>query len=194
MKLILASQSPRRVELLGRITTDFVAIPAQGEEQVSPGTPPRETAGLLALQKAQEVAAEHPGALVIGSDTVVDFNGHRLGKPRDRQDARQMLQCLSGASHWVHTGCALVQGERVERFVSSTQVTFYPLTPEEIDAYLDTGEPFDKAGAYGIQGQGALLVKEIQGDYYTVVGFPLAQVARILRQWGKISKEKNSKI
>ena len=185
MELILASQSPRRIELLGRIAAHFMVEPAKGEEAVPTGTPPKETARLLALQKAQEVSKGHPQALVIGSDTVVDLDGIQLGKPKDREHAFQMLQNLSGHSHWVHTGVALVQGERVESFVSSAQVTFYPLSTQEINDYLDTGEPFDKAGAYGIQGQGALLVESICGDYYTIVGFPLAQVARHLREWKK---------
>lgn len=183
MALILASQSPRRRELLQWIRRDFIVRPPQFEESAVTEANPQALAERLAAGKAHAVLAE-PGDTVIGCDTVVVFRGEVFGKPAGRADARRMLLALSGQTHEVLSGVCVRSpaGERV--FSCCTQVTFYPLSPEEVEAYLDTGEPFDKAGAYGIQGYGALLVKGIAGDYSNVVGLPIAPLSRVLRELG----------
>ena len=166
MEWILASGSPRRRELLGRIIPDFSVQVSQVEEQRDPAWTVQELPKRLALQKALDVSSRNRSALVIGADTIVSLDGMVLGKPRDEEDAMDMLRALSGRTHLVYTG------------VQCTEVDFYPLTEEQIQRYLATGEPFDKAGAYGIQGKGGLFVKGIRGDYFNVVGFPLARAAQ----------------
>ncbi len=184
MELILASGSPRRRELLSVITTDFTVAASDADETLAPGTPPHRAVEELALRKAEAVRALHPQAAVIGSDTVVALGDRILGKPRDKGEAEEMLRDLSGQEHTVFTGVAILApgGQRV--FHCATRVAFYPLTREEIAWYAATGEPMDKAGAYGIQGQGSLLVRGIQGDYFNVMGFPVAEVWRALREMG----------
>lgn len=186
--LYLASASPRRKELLTLAGYSFTVLPAHADETPPPGLSPRETAGLLARRKAEAVRAlpefsarQKPGDVILAADTVVDLDGTILGKPRDREDARRILLSLSGRQHSVHTGFCVLAGKKRMCGVESTEVEFYPLTMEEIETYLDTGEPVDKAGAYGIQGRGALFVRRICGDYYTVVGLPIARIDRILR-------------
>lgn len=181
MSLILASGSPRRRELLGLITKDFTVRVSDVEEVVEPGLPPAETVRRLAALKGRAVAAAYPQDTVIAADTVVAIDGEILGKPHDDADAAAMLRTLSGRVHHVYTGVFLSRRGREICFSACTEVEFYPLTDEEIAAYVATGEPSDKAGAYGIQGFGALLVKGIVGDYYNVVGFPVAAVSRALR-------------
>lgn len=151
---------------------------------------PIELARSHAQGKALDVAARHPGALTVGADTVVDLDGAALGKPRDLDHARTMLRALSGRTHRVHTAFAVVAPppwgwglEPIER-VSSTEVAFYSLTDGEIDEYLASGDSMDKAGAYGIQGRGATLVERIDGDFYTVMGFPLGMFVRTLAGYG----------
>ena len=180
MRLILASASPRRAELLRYITEDFEVIPSGEEETVAEGLPCQQLVAELARIKACSVLARYPDAVVIGSDTVVAIDGRVLGKPKDREDAFAMLQALSGRTHTVYTGVCLASKDRLEQFTSATHVTFFPLKKEEILHYLDTGEPFDKAGAYGIQGQGALFCSGIEGDFYTVMGLPVALTAKKL--------------
>ena len=181
MNLILASQSPRRIELMRLITPDFQIRPSQFDESSIHETDPDQLCAALARGKAEAIAAPESDC-VIGADTIVARNGHIFGKPRDRQDAREMLRSLSGGAHQVITGvCILFRGERRE-FQSHTNVYFYPLSDGQIEAYLDTGEPFDKAGAYGIQGKGGLFVERIEGDYNNVVGFPAARVYQTLQQ------------
>lgn len=184
MKLILASASPRRQELLQKITPDFLVCPSGAEETVPADIPPEAVAAYLSECKASEVAERFPEAAVIGCDTVVISGSAILGKPRDRADAARMLRLLSGNTHTVITGTTIIAGGRTETFSSVTEVTFYPLSDAEIEAYLDTGEPFDKAGAYGIQGKGSLLISGIHGDYFTVVGLPVARLARTLKEMG----------
>ena len=181
--LILASKSPRRKELLMKLGIPFTCEPAVSEEQVPEGTPVRDTAELLSRQKAAEVYEKHAGeeVTVIGSDTVVIIDDEILGKPHTEEEAARMLRKLSGRTHTVSTGVTILGKDRTESFTSETAVTFYDLSEEEIQRYIKTGEPMDKAGAYGIQGYGALLVKEIKGDYSTVVGFPIAEIYRRLR-------------
>ena len=182
-KLILASQSPRRQELIANITEDFEVKASQAEEILPEGTSPEDAPVLLAALKARAVAAEYPDRLVVGADTVVILDGEVLGKPRDKADAERMLRLLSGRVHKVVTGCCLIKGDRERSLSQSTMVEFYPLSDSEINGYIATGEPFDKAGAYGIQGKGMLLVKGIEGDYFNVMGLPVALLQREIKEF-----------
>ena len=185
MKIILASQSPRRRELLERMgVTEFEVRPAQGEERVDPNLTPAQLVEQLSVQKAREIAAQEPEALVIAADTVVAVDDKVLGKPADRQDAVEMLTQLSGRSHRVYTGVTVCRGAEERTEHEATEVVFCSLTPEQIQAYVDTLEPMDKAGSYGIQGRGCVLVEGIRGDYYNVVGLPVCRLAQMLRQFG----------
>ncbi len=188
-RLILASKSPRRKELMQKFAAEFSCEPARGEEIIPAGTPVTDTARVLSAQKAKEVYDRHKGedVTVIGSDTVVVCDGKIYGKPKDEEDAKRMLRELSGKTHQVLTGVTILSKDLEESFTSATDVTFFPLSDAQIDAYVATGEPMDKAGAYGIQGLGALLVKKINGDYYTVVGFPVGEIAALLVKNGVIS-------
>lgn len=191
-KLILASASPRRRELLAQVGADFVVLPAQGEEIITKEQP-QEVVMELALQKAMEVAygiaAEEPEeCLVLGADTVVVCDGDILGKPGDEAEAVEMLKRLRGRVHQVFTGVALIdvtrEGQRVTQFYQETQVEMFPVSDAEILDYVKSGEPMDKAGAYGIQGRGILLVREIRGDYSNVVGLPVAELYQKLKELG----------
>ena len=182
MSLILASASPRRRELLSLITPDFKVIPANCEEAADTTLSPQLLVQQLADQKAAEVAASHPNDAVIGADTLVFCGSEIMGKPAHRTDAKRMLTLLSGNTHTVITAVAIAQGGKVTKvFAEETKVEFFPLTEEEITAYIATGEPMDKAGAYGIQEKGALLVKGIAGDYYNVMGLPVGRLYRELK-------------
>ena len=180
MKLILASQSPRRVELLKQIYPDFLIKPACGPEIIPENAAPWEVVQQLAKGKAEEIAAQYPQDLVIGADTVVAVEQQILGKPKNHEQCVEMLRLLSGRCHQVYTGVALALCGKTETFYDVTQVEFYPLREEEIQWYASLDEPYDKAGGYGIQGKGSLLVKGIQGDYFNVMGFPVAVAARKL--------------
>ncbi len=188
MQLILASKSPRRVELLKQICPDFLVEPACGEEVIPAGATPSETVMALATAKAREVAAHHPDDLVIGSDTIVAIDGKILGKPRDHAHCVEMISSLSGRNHQVYTGVSIAQGDRCEAFYDVTEVEFYPLSEEEILWYASLDEPYDKAGSYGIQGKGSLLVKGIHGDYFNVMGLPVAMLARKLKPYFDFTK------
>ena len=180
--MILASQSPRRIELMREAGFDARVIPANIDETALPDESPFDLVERLARAKAAAVAKEHAeeGEPVVAADTIVALAGELLGKPADEADARRMLHALSGKTHQVATGVCIVRDESVESFVDIT-VTFYELSHDEIDAYVATGEPMDKAGAYGIQGQyGRMLVEKIDGDFYNVVGLPIAKVVRAL--------------
>ena len=186
MNVILASQSPRRRQLLEQMGfTNFKVCPAKGEETAGPGLTPAQLVEALSRQKAAEVAA---GAaeddLVIAADTVVSIGGRVLGKPHSTQQAAQMLADLSGREHTVYTGVTVRRGDQMLTRHEATQVRFRPLTEEEIAAYVATGEPMDKAGAYGIQGRGALLVRGIDGDYFNVVGLPVCLLGQMLLRFG----------
>lgn len=181
MEYILASASPRRRELLSMLSIPFATDPAAGEESLPETLPVTQAAEYLAMQKALEVAARHPEALVIGADTTVLCGDKILGKPRDYADCCRMLRLLSDRTHCVQTGVALICGTRSHCFTVETQVTFYPLHEAEISAYAATDEPYDKAGGYAIQGHAALFIAGIQGDYYNVMGLPIARLARELR-------------
>ena len=185
MKIVLASQSPRRRELLGKMGLEFTTKAPEIDETALSGLPARQLVEALSREKALWAARqEDPEAIVIGSDTVVVRDGEILGKPASPAQAEEMLASLSGRSHEVCTGVTVCQGDRVVSQVEVTQVTFRTLTPQEIARYVRTGEPMDKAGAYGIQGLGALLVEGIQGDYSAVVGLPVCRLGRILLDFG----------
>lgn len=190
--IILASQSPRRQELIGNITPDFSVIVSEVDEVLPEGILPEDVPAYLAGVKAQAVAADHPGDVVIGADTVVILDGQVLGKPHDRDDAFRMLQALSGRVHTVITGCAVIKDGRTTSFSEVTRVEFYPLSDREIEAYIATGEPFDKAGAYGIQGRGSVLVKRIEGDFFNVMGLPVARLKRVLESTGALQPKGES--
>ena len=177
-KIFLASASPRRKELMELAGYDFEVICADIVEVVPEEAMPQEVVMSLALQKAQAVAAEHKEAVVIGSDTVVALDGKILGKPHSEQEACEMLRSLSGRTHKVFTGVAIVCGGKVKNFFDETDVEFYSLSDDEIKKYVATGEPTDKAGAYGIQGKGSVLVKRINGDFFSVMGLPIAKLYR----------------
>lgn len=186
MALVLASQSPRRKVLMGFITTEFTVDVPTEEEKVEPGTPADEMVQTLALKKARAVAGRHPGDIIIGCDTVVAVEDEILGKPKSEEDAAAMLHKLSGKEHHVHTGVALVQDDREECFVSTTRVKFYDLEEELVQWYVATGEPADKAGAYGIQGNGSVLVESLSGDYFTVMGLPVGRLYRELKKFSQL--------
>ncbi len=177
MKILLASASPRRKELLEKIGWSFVSMSSAVDEQ-SEETEPIALVETLAQQKADFFRQSHPDFLIIGADTVVAIDGKILGKPTDQEEARAMLEQLSGRWHQVYTGvCLLYKGKR-RTFHEQTEVKMYALTTKEKEDYLATGESQGKAGAYAIQGKGALLVEKIKGDYYNVVGLPIAGLAR----------------
>lgn len=182
-EIILASASPRRKELLSTAGLEFTVRVADVEEVIDENATPDEVVMSLALQKAQAVAQADPTATVIGADTVVVLDGEILGKPENEQNAIEMLTALSGRSHTVYTGVAIINGEKIKNFCEATQVEFFPLTEDEIRSYVATGEPMDKAGAYGIQGKGCVLVRKIDGDYFNVVGLPVSRVCRELRDF-----------
>lgn len=180
--IILASASPRRKELLRLITEEFEVFPSDCDESLPDGLPITEFPEYIAREKAISVSHKFQHGTVIGADTGVFSDGKILGKPTDEQNAREMLGSLSGKIHKVITGCAVVKNGICLSFSEETAVEFYPLTEKEINDYLLTGEPFDKAGAYGIQGKGGLLVKRIDGDYFNVVGLPVAKLKRFLNE------------
>jgi septum formation protein len=182
--VILASQSPRRRELLTLVGIVHAVRPADVDESYFAGEQPRAHCERLAREKAAVVARDAPDALVIGSDTIVVVDGDVLGKPRDGAHAAEMLARLSGRSHVVITALA-VQWRGVEvSAVEEVGVTFHSLTPKDIRAYIATGEPMDKAGAYGIQGYGATIVQRVDGDYFAVMGLPLQRLVRLMAELG----------
>jgi septum formation protein len=180
MKVILASGSPRRRELLTQADIEYEVCPADIEENTNE-TLPAKVVEDLSRQKAMAVAADHVGQIVLAADTVVAFDDKILGKPADEEDAFRMLTELSGRTHQVYTGVTIVAEDgSIKTFSECTDVTMYENSEEQIRAYIESGEPMDKAGAYGIQGLGAVLVERISGDYNNVVGLPLARVYREL--------------
>ena len=180
MKLILASGSPRRRELLRLYTTDFTVCASDFDETAVRAQSPAALAEALARGKCLSVAAAHPGWVVVGSDTVVELEGEVFGKPGDAADARRMLHALSGRTHHVHTGVCVSDGARTESFVDSCSVTFFDIPEEELERCIASGEPFDKAGGYAIQGRAALWLDRLEGDYYTIMGLPVSRTARLL--------------
>ena len=185
-EIVLASASPRRRELLASLGLRVVVIPSEIDEGDRPGYGPPALARLHAGSKADAVAVRAPGRVIIAADTVVELDGESLGKPVDAVEARTMLSHLAGRDHLVHTAYTLIDGPTGRRRdgLTTTTVRFHPLTPDEIAAYVASGDPMDKAGAYGIQGPGAALVERIDGDFYSVMGLPLGEVTRALRELG----------
>lgn len=185
MKIVLASQSPRRRELLGQMGLKFTICKPDLDESAFGGLPARDLVRTLSAEKAGEVAGRcAPDDLIIAADTVVVLDGAILGKPRDRDEAGKMLAALSGREHLVCTGVTVRRGGETVTEHEETRVVFRPLTAEEIRRYVATGEPMDKAGAYGIQGYGALLVEGIQGDYFNVMGLPVCRLGKLLARFG----------
>ncbi len=186
--LILASQSPRRKYLLKQARLQFKVIPSQVDESTVPMTSPESYVKILAEQKARDIARQYPDNYVIGADTIVLMDGTILGKPRSRDEARQMLARLSGKTHQVLTGFAVCCATKSYSYSDTikTDVRFKNLAPEEIEWYIHTSEPFDKAGAYAIQGLGTFLVKSIKGSYTNVVGLPVCEVIELLLKEGII--------
>ena len=181
MQLILASQSPRRKELLGLFSIPFTIRVADIDETMDPHKPPFDEVARVSRLKALAVARE-PEDLVIAADTIVVCNGQVLGKPADEADARRMLKLLSGRDHQVMTGVTVVRGNEIETFTEVTDLHFRELTEKEIHAYVATGEPMDKAGSYGIQGGAALFCSHMVGDYYNVMGLPVCRLGETLRR------------
>lgn len=183
--LVLASGSPRRRELLGMFNVPFAVIPAEGEERQPENMSCAETAAALALQKAQEVAGRiGQGHIVVGADTLVELDGKKLGKPHGEEEAFAMLRSLSGRTHHVYSGVAAVGDEAMLCTWEETSVAFRELSDEEIRRYIRTGEPMDKAGAYGYQGLASLFVEHIEGDFFNVMGLPLCRLGQMLKELG----------
>lgn len=191
VKIILASGSPRRRELMDRVKADYIVIPSTKEEKMSDMEPSCLVEGLSAM-KASDVEekvlndATYEEYCIIGADTVVALDSHILGKPKSREDAAGMLSALSGRSHHVYTGVCIIikrkgRDKKVINYSVSTEVNIAKLTDEEIEAYINTGEPMDKAGAYAIQGLFAPYVTGLNGDYYNIVGFPISSIYRVLK-------------
>lgn len=190
-KMILASGSPRRKELLEQLGIEFEVIPSRKEE-IFTGTTPKEVVEELSRQKAVEVGdMVEDSPVIIGGDTIVVLEGQILGKPRDEEDAKKMLRMLQGKTHQVYTGITVfVKGEISFTFSEITYVTMYPMSEQEIQDYVMTGEPLDKAGSYGIQGKAAKYIKKIDGDYNTVVGFPVARLYQELKRRDMLTADK----
>lgn len=184
--LVLASASPRRLELLRSLGLRVRVVPSRYAEPAHEHVAPRELAIVHAKEKAREVARREPTELVVAADTVVDVDGTALGKPLDPSDAARMLGTLSGRAHAVHTAFTILdpRTQASADEVETTRVWFYDLEPEQIAAYVRSGEPMDKAGAYGIQGIGATFVRRVDGDFYAVMGFPVGRFVRALAHLG----------
>ena len=180
MKIILASASPRRQELIKMITEDIIVNPCDCDETIKDGLKGREIAEYLSKIKGEAVKEQFKDEIIVSADTIVCLSDNVLGKPKSREDAFSMLRTLSGNTHSVFTGVTIIKGAKEKTFSQETKVTFYDLSDEEIYEYIDSGEVFDKAGSYGIQGKGGLLVKAIEGDYFNVVGLPVARLKREL--------------
>lgn len=185
MVFILASQSPRRKELLQRILPEFKIVPAKIDEKVNEKDTPIEYVQKMACRKAQQIAKDYPDDIVIGCDTIVALDNKILGKPVSRTDGYNMLSMLSGKTHDVYTSVVLTKNKQKLATTVLSRVTFYTLSDQEINGYLETNDYLDKAGGYGIQGQGALFVKQIKGDYYSIVGLPIATLHRMLQEFPK---------
>lgn len=184
MRFILASASPRRKELLSAAGFSYEVQPADINEIVPIGTPTECVAETLAKQKALSVLEKNIDGTVLGSDTIVVLDGKILGKPHTADEAAEMLHLLSGREHQVYTGVCVCNKEKTRSLTSCANVYFHQLSDGLIDAYIATGEPMDKAGAYGAQGLGSMLVKKIDGDFFTVMGLPISEVARLLSDFG----------
>lgn len=184
-KIILASQSPRRRELLALLEEPFQVVSPDVEEGFIEGVDLKEQICDLAKRKAHAVFANHPDAVVISADTIVVYEGHILEKPLNEEKAKTMLRMLSGSKHQVWTAFHIISSKREETDLVISDVKFYDLTDEEIEDYVSTGEPLDKAGGYNVQGYGALFVESIQGDHFSIMGLPISKVYQLLkkREW-----------
>jgi len=192
-KIILASQSPRRKEILEQIGIEFECFPSDVEEKTNADNP-SDAAKCLAIIKARDIAEKRSEEIILAADTIVEYNNIILGKPKDKHDAANMLNLLSGNKHTVHTGvCIIVPRKYRDKaaingitseisFVCHTDVYMNDITKEEIAAYIDSGEPMDKAGSYGIQGKAAAFIQKIDGDYFNVVGLPVSEVYKVLKK------------
>ena len=173
--IILASASPRRKEILELADLKFDVMPSDAQE-ITTKTAPNEVVMELASIKAKDIYEKsEKQSMIVGADTVVAYQGQILGKPADEADAKRMLTMLSGQTHEVYTGVCVIEDGKTKTFYEETKVTFYEISDEQVDHYIKTGEPMDKAGSYGIQGKAAVFIKGIEGDYYNVVGFPIAR-------------------
>lgn len=173
--IMLASASPRRKEILELADLKFDVMPSDAQE-ITTKTAPNEVVMELASIKAKDIYKKsEKQSMIVGADTVVAYQGQILGKPTDKADAKRMLTMLSGQTHEVYTGVCVIEDGKTKTFYEETKVTFYEISDEQIDRYIKTGEPMDKAGSYGIQGKAAVFIKGIEGDYYNVVGFPIAR-------------------
>ena len=181
MEIILASGSPRRRELMGLYGVPFTVRAADIDETMDPAKAPFDEVARVSRRKAEAVA-RCPEDLVIAADTIVVCGGKVLGKPHSREEAAAMLRMLSGSTHQVMTGCTVLRGSRAETFTQVTELHFRPLSEAEIASYIATGEPMDKAGAYGIQGRGCVYIEGIRGDYFNVMGLPVSTLYTMLRQ------------
>lgn len=189
-KVILASQSARRKELLKYLFDDYEIIPSGADETPPDGIEAEAIPEILAVRKAMDVAKDHPESLVIGCDTVVIFDGKIYGKPRDTDEAFNMLRTLSGRTHKVVSGVCMCYGEKTMSFSQTTLVTFYSLSDKDILRYINESSPLDKAGSYGIQDRGGLFVRSLEGDHYNVIGFPIARLKTELeRLWRMLGNE-----
>ncbi|HSU28347.1 MAG TPA: Maf family nucleotide pyrophosphatase [Chitinophagaceae bacterium] len=185
-KIILASQSARRKQLLEWAEVDFEIVVKETDESFPPGLKPADAAIYIAMQKIKAVRPlVKPGAIILAADTIVVWNGKIIGKPTDRDNAIEILETLSGQQHTVITGVALEKGEKSTRFSDSTEVSFHELTREQIEFYVDKYKPYDKAGAYAIQEWiGVVGIRSINGDFYNVMGLPVSRVLMELRKFG----------
>ncbi len=184
-KIVLASQSPRRKELMALLEHDFIVAKSDVEEIFDHHLEVHDMAMDLALQKAKDVAKDYENSLVLGFDTIVVYQEYVLGKPKDDQDAKEMLKLLSGNKHQVITGVAIIHNSQKEIFYATTDVVFRDIDDDEIDTYIRFKEHLDKAGAYAIQGKAAKFVKEISGDFYNVMGLPVSMLYQALKKYEK---------
>lgn len=182
-ELILASQSPRRAELLKYLDIPFSIVPSCADETINPNEPVIEEIKQLAYKKAVDVFNRNKEALVVGSDTVVVIDNEILGKPKNQEEAFSMLKKLSNRTHQVITGVCLISKEKTDLFASVSDVTFHELSDEEIIHYIETEQPFDKAGAYAIQGKAGLFIDRIDGDYYSIMGLPISLIYQHLKSF-----------
>lgn len=185
-RFILASNSPRRRQLMEMLGVDFDVITSSVEEIIDPAWSEEDVVVQLAYQKASDIFRTHRDDVVLGFDTMVYVGGEALGKPKDPEDARRMLRLLSGHTHTVITGCAILTGKMSRSFSETSEVTFWPMTEREIEEYVSSNEPFDKAGAYAVQGLGSKFVRGIRGDFYTVMGLPVSRLYHELEKMGLI--------
>lgn len=183
-RFIVASASPRRKELLAMTGFEFEIIPSDADETLPDNMGAFEAVKELSKRKALSVWKENRDAVVLGCDTVVALDDIILGKPQNEEEAEKMLTALSGKEHYVYSGVCITDGEKTKQFVGSARVKFYDLSKDTIKSYIKTKEPMDKAGSYGIQGIGSVLVEKIEGDYFTIVGLPLSETARVLKKFG----------